>query len=125
MLEKLPPRERQIIDLLYKRGGSTVTEVCASLPVALSASAVRAMLTRLENKGFVARTQSERGYVYVPAVSDATAKQSALRQVVSTFFGDSPVGAASALLGMSDKLDETELDALEALIAKAREEKSK
>lgn len=124
MLDKLAPRERQVVDLLYKRGASTVSDVCDNLPVTLSASAVRAMLTRLESKGYVAREHSDRGYVYIPAVSDTTAKQSALQQVVTTFFGGSPAGAASALLGMSGKLDDKELDALEALIAKARKEQS-
>ena len=61
MLEKLPPRERQIVDLLYAQGSRTVAEVCDALPDPLSASAVRAMLTRLEAKGYVRRSPSERG----------------------------------------------------------------
>jgi len=125
MLEKLPPRERQIVDLLYARGGSTVSDVCDGLPVPLTASAVRAMLTRLEAKGFVRRTPSERGYVYEPAVPEAKAKQSALSQLVKTFFNGSPVGAASALLGMSGKLEDTELDELERMIAEARKGRAK
>lgn len=125
MLEKLPPRERQIVDLLYVQGGRTVAEVCEALPDPLTASAVRAMLTRLEAKGYVRREQSERGYVYAPAVPEAKAKQSALSQLVRTFFGGSPVGAATALLGMSAKLDDDELAELERSIAavrKARQE---
>ena len=125
MLDKLPPRERQIVDLLYVRGDATVAELCDALPVVLSASAVRAMLTRLEGKGVVRRRQSERGYVYAPAVPQTAAKQSALTQVVRVFFNGSPVGAASALLGMSDKLAEEELDELERLIAEARKGQAK
>jgi len=125
MLDKLPPRERQIVDLLYVRGDATVAELCEALPVPLSASAVRAMLTRLEGKGVVRRRQSERGYVYAPAVPQTAAKQSALTQVVRVFFNGSPVGAASALLGMSDKLQEEELDELERLIAEARKGQGK
>ena len=125
MLDKLPPRERQIVDLLYVRGQSTVAEVCDALPVDLSASAVRAMLGRLEAKGFVTRGQSERGYLYAPTVPETAAKRSALQQVVKTFFGGSPAGAATALLGMSGPLKEDELAELERLIAKAREETSK
>jgi predicted transcriptional regulator len=125
MLDKLPPRERQIVDLLYVRGDATVAELCDALPVILSASAVRAMLTRLEGKGVVRRRQSERGYVYAPAVPQTAAKQSALTQVVRVFFNGSPVGAASALLGMSDKLEDDELDELERLIAEARKGQAK
>jgi predicted transcriptional regulator len=125
VLEKLPPRERQIVDLLYAAGPSTVAEVCEALPVRLSDSAVRAMLTRLEAKGFVTRMQTGVGYRYVPAVPEAVAKESALRQLVRTFFRDSPVGAASALLGISEKVDEAELDLLEQAIAKVRKEQSR
>ena len=125
MLEKLPPRERQIVDLLYVQGERTVAEMCEALPDPLTASAVRAMLTRLEAKGYVRRQQSDRGFVYAPAVPEAKAKQSALSQLVRTFFGGSPVGAATALLGMSAKLDDDELAELERSIAavrKARQE---
>lgn len=120
MLDKLPPRERQIVDLLYVSGSATVAEICDTLPVALSGSAVRAMLTRLEAKGFVKRRQSDKGFVYAPSVPETAAKQSALTQVVRVFFNGSPAGAASALLGMSDKLQDEELDELERLIAEAR-----
>ena len=125
MLDRLPPRVRQIVDLLYARGDSTVAEICESLPVALTSNAVRAMLTRLEGKGFVTRTHTERGFVFAPAVPETTAKRSALQQVVRTFFNGSPAGAASALLDMTEDLDEAELDDLERLIAEARKGKSK
>jgi predicted transcriptional regulator len=123
MLDKLAPRERQIVDMLYVHGPSTVGDICDALPVELSASAVRAMLTRLEGKGYVRRQASERGFLYAPAVPETTARKSALKQVVSTFFNGSPASAATALLGMSDKLSESELDDLEQLIANARKEK--
>lgn len=123
MLDKLAPRERQIVDMLYVHGASTVGDICDDLPVELSASAVRAMLTRLESKGFVRRQASERGFLYAPAVPESTARKSALKQVVSTFFNGSPASAATALLGMSDKLSEAELDNLEELIASARKGK--
>ena len=79
------------------------------------------MLSRLEAKGFVTRRPSDKGYVYAPAVPEAAARQSALKQVVRVFFNGSPAGAASALLGMSDQLGDLELDELERQIARARE----
>lgn len=125
MLDRLPPRERQIVDLLYARGDSTVAEICDALPVTLTGNAVRAMLSRLESKGFVTRRHGERGFVFAPSVPETTAKRSALQQVVRTFFNGSPAGAASALLDMTEDLDEAELDDLERLIAEARKAKSK
>ena len=100
-----------------------MADVCDALPVQLSGSAVRAMLKRLEDKGYVTREDSDRGYLYSPAVSDTVAKKSALSEIVKTFFNGSPASAASALLGMSDKIQEDELSELEQMIARARKAK--
>lgn len=120
MLSKLPPRERQIVDLLYQRPDMAVAEICEALPDPLSGSAVRAMLQRLERKGYVNRRDSERGFLYSPKVADNVARKSALSEVVRVFFNGSTAGAATALLGMSDRLEARELDELEQMIAKAR-----
>ena len=124
MLSKLPPRERQIVDILYQGGSMAVSDICDALPDQLSGSAVRAMLKRLEDKGFVTRSESERGFLYSPAVSDNLAKKSALSDIVRVFFNGSPASAASAILGMSDKLDNEQLDEIEAMIARARQAKA-
>ena len=123
MLASLPPRERQIVDILYEKGPVLVSEICEALPDQLSGSAVRAMLKRLEDKGYVARKESERGFLYSPAVSETAAKKSALSEIVRVFFNGSPASAASALLGMSEKLKEDELDQIEQMIARARQAK--
>ena len=123
MLSKLPPRERQIVDILYERGPLLVADICEALPDPLSGSAVRAMLKRLEDKGYVTRDESERGFLYSPTVSDSVAKKSALSEIVRVFFNGSPASAATALLGMSDRLKEDELSQLEEMIARARKTK--
>ena len=123
MLSKLPPRERQIVDILYQQGPLPVADICDALPDLLSGSAVRAMLKRLEDKGYVQRTDSDRGYLYSPALSETAAKKSALSEIVRVFFNGSPANAASALLGMSDRLKEDELNQLEQMIARARKAK--
>jgi predicted transcriptional regulator len=125
MLTSLPPREREIVDILYERGASTVTEIAEALADELSGSAIRAMLKRLEGKGFVAREASDRGFVYAPSVPEKAASKSALSQVVRVFFNGSPTSAAAALLGMQGEMSNSELDELEKLIADAREGKAK
>ena len=120
MLKSLPPREREIVDLLYQQGAMAVNDICDSLPDQLSGSAVRAMLKRLEDKGYVRRESSDRGFLYLPTVSDTQARKSALGDVVKTFFNGSAASAATALLGMTKGLGDRELDELEALIAQAR-----
>jgi len=121
MLGRLPPRERQIVDLLYERGALTVAELCAALPDRLSGSAVRAMLKRLEDKGFVRREVSDQGFAFSPTLTGRQARRLALGYVVRTYFNGSAVSAASALLGMANRPDERELAELEAMIAKARQ----
>ncbi|MEO0818257.1 MAG: BlaI/MecI/CopY family transcriptional regulator [Pseudomonadota bacterium] len=120
MLDQLPPRERQIVDLLYEKGPSTTAEISEALPDELSGSAIRAMLSRLEKKGFVQRTVDGRQHRYSAALPEERAKNFALRRIVRVFFGGSSTGAATALLGMSDDLTEQDLDQLEDMIAKAR-----
>ncbi len=122
MLSSLPPRERQIVDTLYVFGQATVAQIGEALSDEVSGSAIRAMLKRLEDKGFVSRESSDRGFLYAPQVPEKAARTSALAQVVKVFFNGSPVNAATALLG-EGKLDEAELDELEQLIAKARSER--
>lgn len=125
MLNRLPPKERQIVDLLYQRGAMTAADLTDTLPGQLSGSAVRTMLRRLEDKGFVSRADSDRGFLYSPTVSDQTARKSALSEVVRVFFNGSPTSAASALLGMTERLDPKELDQLEQMIADARKAKGR
>ena len=94
MLKRLPPREREIVDLLYERGDLTVAEISESLIGQPSGSAVRTMLSRLEHKGFVRRTDSSKGYLYRPAVPDSQARKTALKELVRVFFHGSSAGAA-------------------------------
>lgn len=125
MLEKVPPRERELVDFLYRAGECTVADLRNHLSDAPSASALRTMLARLEAKGLVQRRQSGEGWLYSPTVPQDAAKESMLQHVVRTFFQGSAASAATALLGMSEKLETRELDELEKLIAAARQRRSK
>ena len=120
---QLGRRERQIMDVLYRRGRASVTEVLAELPDPPSYSAVRGMLGLLEDKGYLRHEREGMKYVYLPTVDAKQARRSALQHMVKTFFNGSPANAASALLGMSGGLKEDELDELEQMIAQARKAK--
>ena len=84
-------------------------------------SAVRAMLVRLEAKGFVRHREEGLRYVYFPTKSRASARRSALDKLVRVFFGGSPRDAVTALLHQEYWTDE-ELQALQAQIEQARNE---
>src|ERR1700722_9580128 len=116
---QLGRRERQIVEALYRLGKASVAEVLAELPDPPSYSAVRGMLTLLEEKGHVRHKRDGMRYVYTPVIAPAKARQSALRQLVSTFFAGSPIAAAAALLEMSEEeLSVQERDQLSALIGR-------
>lgn len=117
----LSRRERQILDIIYQRGQATAAEVQAELPEPPSYSAVRALLRILEEKGHVRHDQDGPRYVYLPTVARDSAKKSALRHMLQTFFDGSAEEAISALLDdQSARLSEAELDRLARMIQQAR-----
>lgn len=121
-LDSLPLRERQVLELVYGLQEATATQIQQALDVELSNSAIRAMLTRLEEKGVLRHRIDGQRYLYQAVVPKQEVRVSVLKRLVGTFFDNSPASAASALLGMSGKLSSDELDQLEAMIAKARAE---
>ena len=120
----LSRRERQIIDILYRRGRATAAEVMEELPADTTYSTVRTQLRVLEEKGHVRHEQDGQRYVYTPAVPRGTVRRSALKHLVETFFDGSVEQTVAALLGGEGaRLSEAELDRIAELIAKARKEK--
>lgn len=116
-------RERQIIEVVYRLGKASVTDVHTRLPDPPTYSAVRAMLGKLEDKGFLSHEQDGPRYVYIPAVPAERARRTALRQVVDTFFGGSVEQAVLALVRMPEgELPDERLAALAERIRRAREE---
>jgi predicted transcriptional regulator len=111
------------MDILYRRGRATAAEVMEDLPGDPSYSTVRTHLRILENKGHVRHEQDGVRYVYTAAVPRHSARRSALRHLVDTFFDGSTEKVVSALLGgEATRLTERELDRLEELIRKARKD---
>ena len=121
--QHLSRRERQIMDVLHAKSQATAAEVLAALPSPPGYSAVRALLSILEEKGHVRHRREGARYVYVPRTSPEIARRSALKRVVSTFFQGSVAQAMAALLETADtELSDTELTRLQQLIKKTRKE---
>jgi BlaI family transcriptional regulator, penicillinase repressor len=120
-MEDLGPRERQIMNIIYRLGRATAAEVRAELPDAPSNSAVRGMLRLLEEKGHLRHDHDGPRYVYRPAVDPARVGRNAVKDLVRTFFNNSAGSAVTAMLGMYEgRLNEEDLDRLEAAIEQAR-----
>jgi predicted transcriptional regulator len=122
-LENLSRRERQIMEVVYRSGRATATEVLAGIPDPPSYSAIRALLRILENKGYLRHEADGPRYVYLPTLPMSRASRSALRNVLDTFFDGSTEKAMAALLDLSrDDLSDDELSRLTRLIEDARKE---
>jgi predicted transcriptional regulator len=122
-LGELSRRERQIMDILYRRTRATAAEVMADLPGDPSYSTVRTQLRVLEQKGHVHHEEQGLRYIYLPAVPRHAARKSALRHLVDTFFDGSAEKVVAALLGgEGTRLTDEELDHIAALIAKTRKD---
>ena len=120
-LDQLGRRERQIMEIILRRGRANAAEVHADLPDAPTYTAVRGMLRLLESKGFLRHEQDGPRYVYFPTADPARTSRSAVKHLVRTFFDDSAGVAVAAMLGMYEKhLTKDDLDALEAVIERAR-----
>ena len=120
-LTNLSRRERQIMDVIYREGQATATEVLAAMPDPPSYSAVRAMLRVLENKGHLRHVPDGTRYVYRPTLTRDRAGKPALANVLETFFDGSTEKAVAALLDLSRQdLSEQELDRMAQLIEQAR-----
>ncbi len=117
----LTRRERQVMNILFRRGEATVAEVMDDLPEPPSYSAVRSILRILAEKKLITHREDGPRYVYLPAVSTSGAREEALLHVVRTFFDGSVGQAAAALLDISESdIGEAELRRLQEGVRKAR-----
>ena len=121
--QDLSRRERQIMDIIFRRGRATAAEVMQELPGNPSYSTVRTQLRVLEEKGHVRHQEEGLKYVYLPVMARHTARKSALRHLIETFFEGSAEKAVAALLGgEGSKLSEDELNRIAELVDRTRKD---
>ena len=117
----LSRRERQIMDALYALGRATAAEIRARLDGSPSDSTVRTQLRVLETKGHVRHEEQGLRYVYLPTVPRHSARRSALRHLVDTFFDGSAAKAVAALVGgEGSRVSDEDLDRIARLVEDAR-----
>ncbi len=120
-LSDITKREREILDILFARGRASAAEVLADLREPPSYSAVRTLLHRLEQKGFVAHEEEKRTYIYAPVVDKDEARENALTHLLKTFFNNSTESAVAALLTRRGKRPSAqELERVKRLVEDAR-----
>lgn len=123
MPDKLSRREREIMNVIFALGDrASAEDIRLQLSDPPSYSAVRAMLAKLELKGYVKHREENFRYIYSPTTPRTTARRSALQELVKVFFGGSPGETATALLKNENWSDE-ELNALSVEIERIRRER--
>ena len=121
--QTLSRREREVMDVLYRRGEATVAEVMEDLKEPPTYSAVRSILRVLTEKGHITHRADGPRYVYAPALGRERARKAALDHVVNTFFDGSAEQVLAALLDRSDlELSDTQIRRLTREIRQAGEE---
>ena len=119
----LSRREREILDILYRRGKASASDVQEVMKDPPTYSGVRAMLRVLEEKGHIKHENEGLKYVYSPVVNHDKAKRSAVKHILDTFFRDSPEQIVAALLDVSSKrLTREDLDRMSEMIEQAKKE---
>ena len=119
MIDSLPRREREIFELLCSAGEATAADIRAAMHPP-SYSAVRTLLARLEARGMIRHRRADQAYVYKSVPQAAKVRESALKQMVKTFFDGSAASAATALLGLTKSLSPDEASALRRAIDQAK-----
>jgi len=119
----LSRRERQIMEILFRKKEGSVSDVLEEMPDAPGYSAVRAMLRMLEEKGHLKHKKEGKKFIFLPTAKKENVRKSAMQNLLSTFFDGSVEDAVASLLDMnSEKLTENDFERLSTLIDKARKE---
>jgi predicted transcriptional regulator len=116
----LTRRESQIMEILHRRQRATVEEIRSELPDAPTPSSVRKLLEIMIERRLLAREYDGPRFVYFPMAKPDEASRSALKQLVRTFFNDSPTSAMAALLDVTESLSDADYKRLNALLKQAR-----
>lgn len=119
----LSRRERQIMEVLYRRKSASVEEIRGELPNPPSYSAVRSTVNILERKGFLRHVLGGKKYIYSPAAARQKTMRTAVRHLVSTYFDNSLEKAMTAMLALSGKdLSKEDIERLADLVRKEKKE---
>jgi predicted transcriptional regulator len=113
----LSRRERQVMEVLLRRGSASVAEVLEEIPDPPGYSGLRCTVNVLERKGYIRHARKGKRYIYTPTTPRTKALRGALRQLLGTYFGDSPVDAVAAIVALHGKdLGPGDIKRLEKLI---------
>lgn len=95
---ELTKLELKIMQVIWRRGSSTVSDVQGELDPPLAYTTVQTMLNILERKGKLSRALEGRAYVYSARLTEDKAVSQALKDLVERIFGGSSEELVMSLL---------------------------
>lgn len=109
--------ELELMTILWKLGGGTVSDVMSALPEdrKLAYTSVSTMLRILEQKLVLSSRKEGRGHFYLPMIAKSDYEAKAVKHVVEKVFDGTPIALVKQLLN-SGELDQNELNELKALL---------
>ena len=117
-----PPRELEVMSVLWRRGSATVNEVKDDLEEPLAYTSVLSALQTLEEKGYVRHESEGRAYRYFPTIGADRAGRSALSRIKEAMYQGSAERMFAHLVS-DRKLDREQLERMRAMLADRLKEK--
>ena len=116
----LTPAEKRIMNVLWRKGEGSVNDVQSALKMDanLAYNTVLSLLRTMTAKGYVKFKKIGRAHIYSPALSEKQARDKAIKNLLKSFFGNSPHAFAQHLVHDS-ALKREDLDALMYTIIEA------
>ncbi len=125
LLKGLNLREKQVLDVLYKHGPGSSSEIQQHIEDDLSNSTIRTILRALKNKGYVDHKGDFSRYTYYALEDNQSAGHRVFDKMIDTFFSGSLTDAVATFIDKdADNISNDELDELMSLIQKAKKNKN-
>ncbi|MBN2071394.1 MAG: BlaI/MecI/CopY family transcriptional regulator [Candidatus Krumholzibacteriota bacterium] len=122
-ISELTKRERQIMEIIYKLGSSSASEIVDILPGNAVNATVRTMLGVLEEKGYLFHETVKGKFIYKPTIPLGQARKNALDHLMDSFFEGSEASAVISILKRSDaRLTDADKEMILELIKNTRKE---
>ncbi len=114
--------EAAVMGIIWEREAATVQDVVDALKTTrkLAYTTVMTVMSRMAEKGLLARRKDGRAYIYTPSESQEKLAGSLLRSLVERLYAGATGSAVAHLLEADDNVDEAELERLEQLIRAKR-----
>lgn len=111
-----PPRELEVMSVLWRHGSATVSEVRDALDEELAYTSVLSALQTLEDKGYVRHEPEGRAYRYFPTIAAEKAGGSALARIREAIYHGSAERMVAQLVS-DRRLSREQLQRMRRLLA--------